>query len=74
MSLIIAIGNYIGINQLGITPPYGGEDIITETGVQMVSETGSQDLITGTNHTLNNLQAWGKACNGGTNTNDKIIQ
>ncbi len=25
---------------------YGGEDIITETGVQMVSETGSQDLIT----------------------------
>ena len=46
MSLIIAIGNYIGINQLGITPPYGGEDIVTETGVQMVSETGSQDLIT----------------------------
>ena len=45
MSLIIAIGNYIGINQLGITPPYG-EDIVTETGVQMVSETGSQDLIT----------------------------
>ena len=34
MSLIIAIGNYIGINQLGITPPYGGEDIVTETGVQ----------------------------------------
>ena len=46
MSLIIAIGNYIGINQLGITPPYGGEDIVTETGVQMVSEAGSQDLIT----------------------------
>tara|TARA_R100000479_G_C6223266_1_gene142472 strand:- start:237 stop:389 length:153 start_codon:yes stop_codon:yes gene_type:complete len=46
MSLIIAIGNYIGINQLGITPPYGGEDIITETGIQMVSELTSEDIIT----------------------------
>ena len=34
------------INELGITPPYGGEDIITETGIQMVSELTSEDLIT----------------------------
>ena len=45
MSLIIAIGNYIGTNQGSVNPPYGGEDIITQLGVQMVSETGSQDLI-----------------------------
>jgi|TARA_E500000318_G_C3476691_1_gene178745 hypothetical protein len=46
MSLIIAIGNFIGTNQGSVNPPYGGEDIISELGVQMVSETGSQDLIT----------------------------
>ena len=46
MSLIIGNGIFIGINQLGINPPYGGEDIITELGIQMVSELGSQDLIT----------------------------
>ena len=46
MPLLIAIGNWIGINELGITPPYGGEDIVTELGVQMVSEATSEDLIT----------------------------
>ena len=46
MSLIIAIGNFIGTNQGSVNPPYGGEDIISELGVQMVSETGNQDLIT----------------------------
>ena len=46
MSLIIAIGYYIGTNQGSVNPPYGGEDIVTQLGVQMVSETGSQDLIT----------------------------
>jgi hypothetical protein len=46
MPLIIGIGNWIGINELGITPPYGGEDIVTELGVQMVSELTSVDIIT----------------------------
>ena len=46
MPLIIGIGNWIGINELGITPPFGGEDIITELGVQMVSELTSIDIIT----------------------------
>ena len=46
MSLIIAIGNYIGTNQGSVNPPYGGEDIVTEIGIQMVSELGSQDIIT----------------------------
>jgi hypothetical protein len=46
MSLIIAIGNYIGTNQGSVNPPYGGEDVVTELGIQMVSELGSQDIIT----------------------------
>jgi len=46
MSLIIAIGNFIGTNQGAVNPPYGGEDIVTELGVQMVSELTSVDLIT----------------------------
>jgi len=45
MALINIIGNYIGINEIGNTPPYGGRDIVTETGIQMVSELASQDLI-----------------------------
>ena len=46
MSLIIAIGNFIGTNQGSVNPPYGGQDIVTEIGIQMVSELGSQDIIT----------------------------
>ena len=46
MSLIIAIGNFIGTNQGSVNPPYGGEDVVTELGIQMVSELGSQDIIT----------------------------
>jgi hypothetical protein len=46
MSLIIAIGNFIGTNQGSVNPPYGGEDIVTELGIQMVSELTSQDIIT----------------------------
>ena len=46
MPNVIAIANFIGSNQYGVNPPYGGEDIVTETGVQIISETGSQDLIT----------------------------
>ena len=46
MSLIIAIGNFIGTNQGSVNPPYGGGDIVTELGIQMVSELGSQDIIT----------------------------
>ena len=30
MPNIIAIANFIGINQLGNTPPFGGQQIITE--------------------------------------------
>ena len=46
MPNLIANGIFIGINELGITPPYGGQDIITETGIQVVSELTLQDLIT----------------------------
>ena len=46
MSLIIAIGNFIGTNQGSVNPPYGGEDVVIELGIQMVSELGSQDIIT----------------------------
>tara|TARA_R110002126_G_scaffold90834_1_gene216391 strand:+ start:321 stop:473 length:153 start_codon:yes stop_codon:yes gene_type:complete len=46
MSLLIAIGNFIGTNQGSVNPPYGGEDIVTEIGIQMVSELGSVDIIT----------------------------
>jgi len=46
MSLIIAIGNFISSNQGSVNPPYGGEDIVTELGIQMVSELTSQDIIT----------------------------
>ncbi len=46
MSLYNIIGIYIGINELGSTPPFGGRDIVTETGLQMVSELTSEDLIT----------------------------
>ena len=58
MPNLIAIANFIGTNQLGNTPPFGGQDIITEINtpglgqgpLQMVSEDGtglpSGDLIT----------------------------
>ncbi len=50
MPNIIAIANFIGINQYDVNPPYGGEDIVTELSIQMVSEDGTDqpnsDLIT----------------------------
>ena len=57
MPNIIAIANFIGINQLGNTPPFGGQDLITETNtplglgpLQMVTEDGTgvanEDIIT----------------------------
>ena len=58
MPNLIAIANFIGINQYGVNPPYGGFDIITEINtpeegqgpLQMVSEDGTDlpnsDLIT----------------------------
>jgi hypothetical protein len=58
MPNLIAIANFIGINQYGLNPPYGGFDIITEINtpgegqgpLQMVSEDGTDlpnsDLIT----------------------------
>ena len=58
MPNLIAIANFIGTNQYGVNPPYGGEDIITEINtpgvglglLQMVSEDGTDlpnsDLIT----------------------------
>ena len=36
----------IKYNQGSVNPPYGGEDIVTEIGIQMVSELGSVDIIT----------------------------
>tara|TARA_B100000965_G_scaffold399383_1_gene419246 strand:- start:4437 stop:4625 length:189 start_codon:yes stop_codon:yes gene_type:complete len=58
MPNLIAIANFIGTNQYGVSPPYGGSDIITEINtpglglgpLQMVSEAGTglpnSDLIT----------------------------
>tara|TARA_R100001443_G_scaffold30694_1_gene44503 strand:+ start:529 stop:717 length:189 start_codon:yes stop_codon:yes gene_type:complete len=58
MPNLIATGIFIGINQYGVSPPYGGSDIVTEINtpglglgpVQMVSEAGTglpnSDLIT----------------------------
>tara|TARA_R110002020_G_scaffold147396_2_gene322721 strand:- start:1230 stop:1412 length:183 start_codon:yes stop_codon:yes gene_type:complete len=58
MPNLIAIANFIGLNELGITPPFGGQDIITENNtpgvgqgpLQMVTENGTglpnEDLIT----------------------------
>ncbi|MGB4734432.1 MAG: hypothetical protein WBH19_08705 [Candidatus Nanopelagicales bacterium] len=58
MPNLIAIANFIGTNLLGNTPPYGGEDLVTEINtpgggqgsLQMVSEDGTglpnSDLIT----------------------------
>jgi hypothetical protein len=46
MPNLIAIANFIGVNELGITPPYGGEDIVTEIGIQVVSELTLVDIVT----------------------------
>tara|TARA_R110002051_G_scaffold88100_1_gene155295 strand:+ start:413 stop:592 length:180 start_codon:yes stop_codon:yes gene_type:complete len=57
MPNLIAIANFIGLNELGITPPFGGQDLITETNtplglgpLQMVTEdgtgVGNEDIIT----------------------------
>lgn len=58
MASMIAIANFIGTNRSGVSPPYGGEDIVTEINtpgggqgsLQMVSENGTglpnSDLIT----------------------------
>ena len=58
MPNLIAIANFIGTNQLGITPPFGGQDLITEINtpgeglgpLQMVTEAGTglpgEDIIT----------------------------
>jgi hypothetical protein len=45
MTLIIAIGNFIGTNQGSVNPPYGGYDMISEDGIQMVGEAQSQDIV-----------------------------
>ena len=46
MPLVKSIANAIGLNEQGSTPPYGGKDIVSETGVQIVSELNSRDIIT----------------------------
>jgi|TARA_B100000700_G_C14750385_1_gene717264 hypothetical protein len=46
MGLAIIIGNLISRNVPPGFPPAGSDEIVTETGVQMVTETGSNDLIT----------------------------
>ena len=46
MGLAIIIGNLISRNVPPGFPPAGSDEIVTELGVQMVTETGSNDLIT----------------------------
>ena len=47
MPNIIAIGNFIGLNEQGLTPPFGGQDLVTElSGAQIVTELNSRDIIT----------------------------
>jgi hypothetical protein len=47
MPNLIAIANFIGLNEQGFTPPFGGQDIVTElSGVQIVTELNSRDIIT----------------------------
>jgi|TARA_R110001606_G_scaffold392647_1_gene561818 hypothetical protein len=58
MPNLIAIANFIGINELGLTPPFGGQELITEpdtpivggVSVSMVTEDGTglgnEDIIT----------------------------
>ena len=45
MPSFIAIGNWIGQTEAG-QAPFGSQEIITQLGVQMVSELNSDDLIT----------------------------
>ena len=40
--MIIMIGNYIGYNNYGVNPPFGGKDLITQIGIQMVTENGTR--------------------------------
>tara|TARA_R110000851_G_scaffold288745_1_gene442824 strand:- start:2013 stop:2156 length:144 start_codon:yes stop_codon:yes gene_type:complete len=45
--MLIAIANYIGDNNIGTTPPFGGNDIIDERGgIPIVMELSSEDIIT----------------------------
>jgi len=45
--MCIVIANYIGDNNMGVNPPFGGNDIVDEIGgVQIVMELGSEDIIT----------------------------
>tara|TARA_B110000285_G_scaffold189554_1_gene216279 strand:- start:87 stop:269 length:183 start_codon:yes stop_codon:yes gene_type:complete len=58
MPNFIAIANFIGINELGLTPPFGGQELITEPNtpipgagsISMVTEDGTglgnEDIIT----------------------------
>ena len=45
MPNFIAIGNWIGQQESGAAP-FGSQEIVTQRGVQMVSELNSDDLIT----------------------------
>tara|TARA_B110000881_G_C18381324_1_gene416280 strand:+ start:127 stop:273 length:147 start_codon:yes stop_codon:yes gene_type:complete len=46
--MIIMIGNYIGYNNYG-DPPLGEKDLITQIGIEMVTENGTgspnEDII-----------------------------
>ena len=46
MPNLIAIANFIGINELGITPPFGGQDIITEINTLLLDITNQIDPVT----------------------------
>jgi|TARA_A100001015_G_C14710607_1_gene601882 hypothetical protein len=45
MPSFIAIGNWIGMREAGL-PPFSSDEIITELGVQMVTELNSEDILT----------------------------
>ena len=45
MSNLIAIANYIGLNFTGSSTP-SVNDIVTELGIQIVTESTSQDIVT----------------------------
>ena len=45
MPSFIAIGNWIGQQESGAAP-FGSQEIITQGGIQMVSELNSDDIIT----------------------------
>jgi hypothetical protein len=45
MANLIAIGNFIGLNFVGVAGP-GEDDIVTELSIQIVTQNTSQKIVT----------------------------